>query len=712
MMAEMERFDEAEVECRRALSLADQVFGPESVNSFEILGELIDLQAELGDPEVGEPFVRRRVELATLLFGPDDERVADALHEHASVLGLIGRYDEAELAARRYLEVAEEIVGADDLAIATGLATLGTLLAESGRPDEAEAPLRRALDIAAAQDAQTEPEALDIWVALSLVLEDTGRAEESAATMRRLLDLLADDPEAEPYDEARVLNRLASALRLLERFGEAADVMRRAIALLEADDENDPGLTVFYENLANLLDEMGEFEASDDAWVRALALAEQTFGPDELAYGDALANYATALFDRGESPRAEPFVRRAIRVFETAGLDPEALAANLNRLAGILGDQGRFDEAEEQYRRALDLLEQQGVTDDPRVAIALTNLGQLLFDKGDLDRAEDALRASIEMGERVFADDPAMLVQPFTRLGDVLGELEDDRAEAAYKRAINCAEQTGDLYTPDAAAALRGLGALYIVFERPEDAQEPLEQALDIQRTVFGDANPEVSLTASLAAVALRAQFRYDDALEYARLAVTSLEEMGDAPAERLADELGFLGTTLHALERYDEAEEVLSRAEEAAISALTEDDEAVLWIRDRRGAALVEMEHYEDAEAIFERQLELLGEKSEPWEPRAGALAGLAKSALKQERFSDAYEYASAAVSVHSDATSPDDPELAYGYRRIAKALDGMERHEEAADAAMRGLELAEDLDPRDPDAPALRDDLRQLLG
>ena len=129
---------------------------------------------------------------------------------------------------------------------------------------------------------------------------------------------------------------------------------------------------------------------------RALAIDEQSFGPDHPNVARDLNNLAQLLKATNRLSEAEPLMRRALAIFEHSfGPNHPNVATNLNNLAQLLQATNRLAEAEPLMHRALAIDEQSFGPDHPNVATDLNNLVGLLFATNRLSEAEPLMRRNV-----------------------------------------------------------------------------------------------------------------------------------------------------------------------------------------------------------------------------------------------------------------------------------------------------------------------------
>jgi tetratricopeptide (TPR) repeat protein len=185
-----------------------------------------------------------------------------------------------------------------------------------------------------------------------------------------------------------------------------------------------------------------------------------------------------------------------------AGAEEKASGANSQRLAVLLKEyatelRGRNHdrEAEPLLRRAL-AIQQSAVKSDPRVTIEVLNaLGNLLEGKQQLDEAEKLVRAALALSEAKFGPESPQLATSCTYLADVLWNQKRLReAGLLYRRAINIDASIYGPDRPETAADIANLGMLTTEAGQTENGAALLRQALTIYENTLGPNSEEARL--------------------------------------------------------------------------------------------------------------------------------------------------------------------------------------------------------------------------
>jgi len=274
------RYVEAEQATKRALSIAEERFGENSLDTATMLENLAYIYATVGrSAEALDLFARiLRIRMAVL---PADHALIGSIYANrAIVLNALRRHEEAESDAREAVRIMQAVYGPSYRMVQTARDQLGTALKGLRRLDEAVQVYRELLRLLV-EAGETADRIAVYDHNLALVLEDAGRYAEAEAAL--LKSMVVNVPGT--VSEAQSLKVLASIHLKMGRRAEARQNYRRATALFaEAFKKGATGLRE-YEGAVWLRSTASEYLAtlldSDD-----LGSAEQTAAGAE-AFGIA-----------------------------------------------------------------------------------------------------------------------------------------------------------------------------------------------------------------------------------------------------------------------------------------------------------------------------------------------------------------------------------------------------------------------------------------
>jgi tetratricopeptide (TPR) repeat protein len=236
------------------------------------------------------------------------------------------------------------------------------------------------------------------------------------------------------------------------------------------------------------LDDRAQYAEAQTFYQRAIAIGEQTLGPEHPNLATWLNNLALLYKTQGKYEEAEPLYQRAIAIDEQA-LGPEhpELATDLNNLAELYREQGKYEEAEPLYRRAITIGEQTLGSEHPTLAIWLNNLALLYKTQGKYEEAEPLYRRAIAIGEKTLGPEHPNLATWLNNLANLfLNQGKYEETESLYRRSITIGEQTLGPEHPRLAVWLNNLANLYLNQGKYEEAEPLYRRAIAINEKVFG----------------------------------------------------------------------------------------------------------------------------------------------------------------------------------------------------------------------------------
>jgi len=199
-------------------------------------------------------------------------------------------------------------------------------------------------------------------------------------------------------DTLRATNRLPEAIRVAET---ALEIAKRAFK------GNEPQLAASFDKLGQLLEQKGDYTASEAQLLKALAILEKGKPPDHHAIYRSARRLASLCDSLGQSEEAVNFYQKAIAAGTQVDDVPYSdIGTMLNNIALILRKSGRQKAAEPCYLRALEIYEKQLGPDHPDLASVLNNLAVFYTNERRYTEAEKTHVRALAIREKL---DPAPL---------------------------------------------------------------------------------------------------------------------------------------------------------------------------------------------------------------------------------------------------------------------------------------------------------------
>lgn len=264
---------------------------------------------------------------------------------------------------------------------------------------------------------------------------------------------------------------------------------------------------------------------------RALALANNTLGPNDTAVARCLEWLAYDYWQSGSRSKGIDLYRQAIEAWRNSvGPDYPRIALSLRALGRNARTMGNDTEAESAYKECISFFDRFPPTDSSSAQILIGALGGLAGLKTDTDEFEIAeslyIRAH-DLSVEVFGPQSRQVDQLSIRLARLYHYMGDlAKEEAACREAIAGAKR---LYGPKSMGYAKTLNSVawYRYRTDPLDKIEALQdEAMQIWLANQGDDDPHLSTSqiTSLQALLEMSRSNYPEAIRWARTAARARE--------------------------------------------------------------------------------------------------------------------------------------------------------------------------------------------
>jgi tetratricopeptide (TPR) repeat protein len=214
--------------------------------------------------------------------------------------------------------------------------------------------------------------------------------------------------------------------------------------------------------LGSLLVAKARYVQAEALLRRALAIGEETWGPESPNLAARLNNLANLLLATKRLGAAEELYRRALAIDEASYRPGDPLVAiDLNNLASLLTKLNRFDEAERLCRRGLAINEASYGPDHPNVALRLSNLANLCLKTNRPEEAERLIRRALIIDEADPGPDHPYMARDLNILALLLQAANrPGEAETLFHRALAIFEKSLGTNHPSTVTVRKNLAAL------------------------------------------------------------------------------------------------------------------------------------------------------------------------------------------------------------------------------------------------------------
>jgi len=467
----------------QALTLREQLLGPEHPDVADSANLLALVLSDLGDNKAARPLCERALAIREKALGPDHPDVAKSLHSLAGIMRDVGDYAASRKYYERALAIREKALGPDHPDFAKSLHGLAVTLRYAGDYANARTCYERALAIREKALGPDHPEVAKSLNGLGELLMEAGDFAASRSYHERALAVREKALGPDHPDVAKSLENLGAVAQLAADYPAAREFHERALAILEKGLGRDhPDLSTTLNNLAGVFWDTGDYAAARRMMERCVAIDEKSLGSEHPRTAGALANLGVALQALGDDQAARLVLERALAIQEKA-LGP----------------------------------------DHPDVAGTLSNLGELLLkDDTDVTTARGLLERGLAIREKAFGPNHADVARSLSSLAGLAARTSPRAAEQLYQRALAILESTlGDSH-PVVAEVLVALARLAEVPGSTLDARALIGRALSIRERVFDPASPEIAQTHAVLAAHFTGTGEYAAAVGEALKAETS----------------------------------------------------------------------------------------------------------------------------------------------------------------------------------------------
>jgi tetratricopeptide (TPR) repeat protein len=273
-----------------------------------------------------------------------------------------------------------------------------------------------------------------------------------------------------------------------------------ALALDLARNATSPLGAVLLDRLASYCQRaLGSYPKARPLFDRALAIRENTLGPEHPETASSLVNLAYLLRIHGDYGGARPLLERALAINEKAlGSEHPETSTNLSHLASLFQGQGDLLSARPLAERALSIREKVFGPDHALTATTLDNLGQLLMNQHDLAGARALLMRALAIREKTLGSKHPDTAATLNTLALLLANQHDFvGARPLYERALAINEEALGPDHRTTATILNNLADLFLRQGDFADARPLLERALEIQERTLGPEHSATAVSAS-----------------------------------------------------------------------------------------------------------------------------------------------------------------------------------------------------------------------
>ena len=463
-------------------------------------------------------------------------------------------------------------------------------------------------------------------------------------------------------------------------------IEQKHLALSEAAD--------LMESVGNYLGHRGQFMKAESLHQQALAISEQTFGPENPLMATSLNNLATLYAAQGKYRQAKSSYQRALAIWQSVkGPRTPHEIRILTNLAGLYIGEGKLEQAEALYKQALTMAEQALQPEDEEIAHTLNGLAVLYSSQGKFERALSLYQRALAINEKTLGPEHPATAVSLNDLADLYqGQGKYEQAEQLFLRALAIREQMLEPEHPDIAASLTNLAELYVQEGKYEQAEPLFLRALEIYEQVQGPELLGLADTLNHLAELYEMQAKYKQA-EPLFLRALAIHEQAQGPEHPdLAASLNHVAALYKRQGKYEQAELLYSRALAICIRVLGPEHPNTAGCLSNLADLYAIQGEYHQAEPLLLRALQIYEQALGAEHPRvAKILNPLAFFYEKQGKYEQAEPLYRRALTIRERTLGPEHLDTAQTLNQLAFLCVLQGKYEQAEPLFLRALAIRE---------------------
>lgn len=236
----------------------------------------------------------------------------------------------------------------------------------------------------------------------------------------------------------------------------------------------------------------GQYDAGLGAAEKLVERREKTLGKEHPKTASALSDLGAMRVVKGDYPKAEPVLERAVAMLRKAPGEDARLATALSNLGSLYKKKGDKPSAEKAMKEAIALEEKGGAAREPILGTALANLGGLYMSMGKLKEAEKLLLRAVGIHEKA-GPERSLLVDLGTLGALYRGLGQHHKSVDAYNKAMPLSERVNGPEHPETGRLLLSV-AIFLAADQQVPKSEPyFQRAEKVLTKALGPEHPDLA---------------------------------------------------------------------------------------------------------------------------------------------------------------------------------------------------------------------------
>ena len=318
--------------------------------------------------------------------------------------------------------------------------------------------------------------------------------------------------------------------------------------------------------------ELGNLKEARECFEKSFEICEALFGPlheavytvdDDAMLTMPIRNLCTILEELGDVEAAQSTYERAMKIYlEVYGWNHPMVAECANRFGRTWHRLGRPAKARNCFEKAVLSEESSADADSENLALYLNNLGSVLLELNEAALAHERLEHALRLDRQAFENGHPAIGRDLVNLGSANRLLRRfDDAERCYREALEIIEATDKQNAPQLASLLNHLGVVLLDLGKAAEARTYLERALALNTERYGESSPETIRNLINLGRALDRLDAHSNAMDHFTRALSIVEAENGKENEHQATIVYRIGRSHHADGEFEKALQYLQRA-------------------------------------------------------------------------------------------------------------------------------------------------------
>ena len=327
---------------------------------------------------------------------------------------------------------------------------------------------------------------------------------------RIISDIVCKTYELNPTKFKNLLNAITSKLMFDNSKDNIVDkfiwVPFGKSLLLKFNDFNSEDMNILQNNLALILQDMGDFKSSLFLLEKTKISTEEIFGFEHRKTALSYSNLAMVHKDLGQYIEAIDLLKRAIKIYEKVlGYEDPSLSLTYSHLAMVLKDLGKYEEAQDLLLKVIKFDEKKFGLNHPRTANSYSNLGLVYNNLGKYKEAKKTLFKALQIMIKNFGSKHPNTSIGYSNFATVLLNLGENRnALSIFRKVLSTDLENYGEEHPNTIRSYSNLANSLFHIGDLNGAKKILEKVVVLDEKLLGEDHPSTILSYSNLATVLK----------------------------------------------------------------------------------------------------------------------------------------------------------------------------------------------------------------